>query len=164
MATLIKGLNAIGRVLEVNERIDSFKDTKSDIGGMRYCHGCTILVDDTEYACQYCSTSEHLTEFEVGDTLDFTVKSFSRNVHTIGINSVKKFVASRPAQPREPLPSASLHINMAGTPEALGLQFAAQVYSNRLEIDSIAIAELAHEFTMYLRAEYYQNTDPNNYI
>jgi hypothetical protein len=161
MATLIKGLNAIGRVLEVNEGIDSFKDTKSEQGGMRYCHGCTIMVDDIEYPCQYCSTSEHLTEFSVGDIIDFNVKSFSRNVHTIGINSVKPFVASRPAQPSGSIPPASKHINMAGTPEALGLQFAAQVYSNRLEIDSVAITDLAHEFTMYLRTEYEINTNPN---
>lgn len=160
MATLIKGINAVGIVLEVNERIDSFKDTKSETGGTRYCHGTIIEVDNMEYACQYCSTSEHLVEFEVGDTINFVVKSFSRNVHTIGINSVTKMVASRPAQPSGIIPPASKHLNLAGTPEAIGLQCAAQIYANRLEIDSIAIAELAHEFTMYLRSEYETNTNP----
>lgn len=159
MATLIKGLNAAGRVVEVKELIDSFRDNKSEQGGTRYCHGATIMVDGVEYACQYCSTSEHLTEFGVGDTINFTVKSFSRNVHTIGINSVTK-VALRPAPSGPMIPGLSKHINLAGTPEAIGLQCAAQIYSNRLEIDSIAIAELAHEFTMYLRSEYETNTNP----
>lgn len=161
MATLIRGINAVGTVLEVKENYDKpFADTKSEQGGMRYCHGANILVDDVEYACQYCSTSEHLTEFGEGDTIVFTVKSFSRNVHTIGIISVKKLVASRPAQPSGSIPPASKHLNLAGTPEAIGLQCATQIYANRLEIDSIAIADLAHEFTMYLRTEYETNTNP----
>jgi hypothetical protein len=158
MATLIKGINAIGRVLNVKECIDSFEDTKSETGGMRYCHGFTVVVEGVDYPCQYCSTSSHLEEFGEGDTIDFQVKSFSRNVHTIGLNSVKRFNHSFAVAAKKDVPCSG-HINMAGTPEALGLQYAAQVYSNRLEIDEVAITELAHTFTMYLRHEYETNTN-----
>lgn len=157
MAQLAKGLKTKGQVLEVEENFDFFQDTKSEFGGTRHCHKFLVKVDNMDYDCQYCSSSEHLTEFQVGDTVEFEVKSFSRNIHTIAFISCVKFFAGAKEMILSPVVA---HINMAGTPEAIALQCAAQFFTYRSQADEIAVTEMADTFCKWLRSTYQINTNP----
>lgn len=162
MAQLAKGLKTKGLVLEIEEDFDKFQDTKSDVGGTRHCHKALIKVDGLDYDCQYCSSSEYLTEFGVGDTLEFEVKSFSRNIHTIAvISSVKFSSSSQSAAVRNfTSPNSSGHLNMAGTPEAIALQCATQFYTYRPQASEIEVTDMADIFCKWLRSTYLLNTNP----
>lgn len=162
MAQLAKGLKTTGLVLEIEEDFDKFQDTKSDVGGTRHCHRALIKVDNMDYDCQYCSSSEHLTEFQVGDTVEFEVKSFSRNIHTIGFISCVRFQSNmgQAFNPNPPPLQLLGHINMAGTPEAIALQCATQFYTYRPNADQLEVTTMADDFCKWLRSTYLLNTNP----
>lgn len=162
MAQLAKGLKTKGIVLEIEENFDFFEDTKSDVGGTRHCHKALIKVENLDYDCQYCSSSEHLTEFQVGDTVEFEVKSFSRNIHTIGVISCVKFQSEAVKNYLRPTfgTQHSGHINMAGTPEAIALQCATQFHTYRQQSSEIEVTEMADIFCKWLRATYQHNINP----
>lgn len=157
MAQLAKGLNATGIVLEIEDNFDRFQDTKSDVGGTRFCHKVYVRVDDEEYICQYCSQHPKLSEFAANDTIHFNVKSFSKDIHTIGLISVKKAQAGRVTDPLAFEPVLR-HLNLAGTPEALGLQASVNYHCYRPESKLEDITDMAHELTKWLRTEYELNT------
>lgn len=162
MAQLAKGLKTKGVVLEIEEDFDFFQDTKSEVGGTRHCHKALIKVDGLDYDCQYCSSSEHLTEFEVGDTVEFEVKSFSRNIHTIGFIGCTKFVKSTEPAYKKVVSAykTSGHMNLAGTPEAIALQCATQYFTYRPQADELAVTDMADVFCKWLRSTYLTNTNP----
>lgn len=157
MAQLAKGLNATGIVLDVEDNFDRFQDTKSEVGGTRFCHKVYLRVDDEDYICQYCTEHQFLSEFSKGDTVHFNVKSFSKDIHTIGLISVKRAPSENVNDPLAFEPVLR-HLNLAGTPEALGLQAAVNFHCYRPESGLLDITEMAHELTKWLRTEYELNT------
>lgn len=161
MAQLAKGLKTKGQVIEIEENFDRpFQDTKSEVGGIRYCHKLVIKVGGIDYDCQYCSMQEHLAEFTVGDILHFEIKAFTRNIHTIAVISVKKFEASAPAWKTQTFAPVGGHMNLAGTPEAIALQCATQFHTYRQQSSEIEVTEMADIFCKWLRATYQHNINP----
>lgn len=147
MTILPNGFKASAEVVEVEANFDQIPNSNTR------CHKTKFRLDDgSEYIGQVCS-QEPRPPFEMGDTIDINIKSFTRGIYTFTVEKVTGFreIVLPDGSKIKPQMLTSF-LNVAGTPGAIALQASVHHNTHRVNITPEKILEDAAKFLDFLRS------------
>jgi len=146
MQKLLKGLTATARVVGIQEDFDQYEARKTEVGGLIHCHLTTFVLDGEEFRGQLCTPNQSVP-YAVGDDIEITIKSFTREIYTFDLLSV--YAKSEEENNKKPVQRPTLSI-LTGTPGEIALRLAVQHHANRPVGSTAEVFITANEFKEYL--------------
>jgi len=156
MDQLAIGFKGTVAVLEVQPCFDSYAAKPS--GETMWCHLATFEIEDgSQYRGQVCASST-IPTFNAGDIMDIAVKSYTKGIYTLAIESVIS-----PKKIQDKLPKAmetegwqdsylaSPIKNLYGTPGDLAIKHAVAHHQNRLGATAADVIRDAEIFAEFIR-------------